>query len=104
MADKSTTSPDPTWLGITGLEPFDETGLLDHIRKDEWETYGKKFDVSVHDLSYVGKVVEGNALVHYWQLRDLFGRLAYASIGIADEFFVYDYGRWTVVHDRTIYT
>jgi hypothetical protein len=104
VVDKSTVSEDPPWLGVTGLDPADELGLINHVKEDEYETYGEPFDVAACDLTYVGKVEEGNALVHYWQLRDSQKRLVYASIGVTDKLFVYDYGRWTSAHDRLTYS
>jgi hypothetical protein len=103
MVDKQAAADEPPWLGVTGLNPLDELGLIDHVREDEYATLGAPFSVAACDLSYVGKVSEGSALIHYWQLRDSLNRLSYASIGITDEYFVYDYGRWTPAHDRAIY-
>jgi len=91
------------WFGCTGMGEEAERHLLEYIRLEENQTFGVDPCTTAADLTYVGKVVEPNMEVHYWQFRDVSKHLSYASISVTSEHVVCDYGSWTPLHDNYDY-
>lgn len=103
MASATHTDDNAPWFGCTGLGEDAERHLLEYIRLEENQSLADDRCTTAHDLNYVGTVTGGDVVVHYWQFRDIFHQLSYASISVTQEDLFYDYGSWTPLHDSYDY-